>query len=143
ELEKAAVQSSRPCPERCHQLRLRQQELRDLADGRARAHALATQRRHYGVGDKANKLIACLVMRDKGRNWVGTVRDVVGKACSSSGDIAEAFAQYYERLHESKVKFSGVECADLLKDVYLRTLTPEDRDALEEGLSKEETGVAL
>ncbi|KAJ1168202.1 hypothetical protein NDU88_000151 [Pleurodeles waltl] len=57
--------------------------------------------------------------------------------------IAEAFAEYYERLYESRVEFSAVECADLLKDVSLRTLTPEDRDELEEELSEEESVQAL
>ncbi|KAJ1148710.1 hypothetical protein NDU88_001538 [Pleurodeles waltl] len=142
-LKMVAGQSGRPCPERCHQLRLRQQELRDLADGRARVHALATQRRLYDVGDKANKLMPWLKSRDRGRNWVVTVRDAARQACRTGGDIAEASAEYYEWLYESRVEFIGVECADLLENVSLQTLTPEDRDALEEEPSDEEVEQAL
>ncbi|KAJ1176807.1 hypothetical protein NDU88_002074 [Pleurodeles waltl] len=129
------MQSGRLCPERCHQLRLRQQELRGSADGRMRAHGLATQRRLYDVGDKANKLIVWLERRDRGRIWVVTLRDAVGQECRTSGDITEAFAEYYKWLYESRVEYTGVECADLLEDVSVRTLTLEDHDGLEEELS--------
>ncbi|KAJ1165628.1 hypothetical protein NDU88_006047 [Pleurodeles waltl] len=138
-----AVPGGRPCPERCYELRLRQQERRDLADNKARAYALATQRCLYDVGDKANKLTAWLAGRDRGRNWVVAVRDETGKTCMTSGDIAKAFAEYYERLYESRAKLLGVDCADLLKDVSLQALSMEDRGELKEELSEEEVGQAI
>ncbi|KAJ1189151.1 hypothetical protein NDU88_005902 [Pleurodeles waltl] len=46
-----------------HQLRLKRYELRALAEY-ARAHALATQRQLYDVGDKSDKLLAWLNGRD-------------------------------------------------------------------------------
>ncbi|KAJ1172242.1 hypothetical protein NDU88_004090 [Pleurodeles waltl] len=117
-LEMAAVQRGRPCPERCHQLRLCQQELRDLADGRTRVHVLATQGRLYDIGYKANKLIAWLGRRDRVRNGVVTVRDAARKECRTSGDIAEAFAEYYKRLYESRVEFTGDEMRRLLRGCF-------------------------
>ncbi|KAJ1190580.1 hypothetical protein NDU88_007318 [Pleurodeles waltl] len=67
-----------------------------------------------------------------GRNWVVTVQDAKGQECRTSVDIAEAFADYYERLYESMVEYSGRECVELLEDVSLPTLTTEARDELEE-----------
>ncbi|KAJ1129438.1 hypothetical protein NDU88_007808 [Pleurodeles waltl] len=135
-----AVQSGRPRPEQRHQLRLRQQELRDLAGSRARAHALATQRHLYDVGDKANKLIVWLERRDRGRTWQVIVPEAAGQAYKTVGDIAEAFAEDYEQVYKSRVEFTRVECAELLEDVSLWTLAPEDCNALEEELSEEEVG---
>ncbi|KAJ1097690.1 hypothetical protein NDU88_002807 [Pleurodeles waltl] len=119
--------------------RFRQQELRDLAEGRARVKALEGQRRLYDVGDKASKLIAWLERRDKGRNWVVSVRNAEGQECKTSGDITEAFVDYYERLYESRVGYSREERAELLEDMSLRTLTMEDQTELEEELSEEVT----
>ncbi|KAJ1082262.1 hypothetical protein NDU88_002430 [Pleurodeles waltl] len=138
------MQAGWPCPEQCHQLRLRQQELRNLADGRAMAHVLAVQQRRYDMGDKANKLTVWFERRDRGRNWVVTVRDAEGQECKTSGDITEAFADYYEWLYESRVEYTRVECAELLGDFSLCTLTAEDCNELAEELSEEkEVGQAL
>lgn len=48
-----------------HRLALRQQELRALAEGEARAYAVAMQHQLYEVCDKASSLLAWLEKRDR------------------------------------------------------------------------------
>ncbi|KAJ1131001.1 hypothetical protein NDU88_009344 [Pleurodeles waltl] len=55
-LEAAALASNKP--EDSEKLRLRQSELRALAENQAKQYAIAVQRRLYDVGDKAGRLLA-------------------------------------------------------------------------------------
>ncbi|KAJ1188315.1 hypothetical protein NDU88_005076 [Pleurodeles waltl] len=137
------LQVGQPSPEQCHRLRLRQQQLRDLVGNKARAYVLVIQGHLYNVGDKANKLVAWLTGRDRGKDWVGTIRDKTGETHTTSEDIAKTFAQYYERLDESRATFLDKDCTDLLRDVTLQVLSSEDQGELEEDLSEEEIGQAI
>ncbi|KAJ1113895.1 hypothetical protein NDU88_002135 [Pleurodeles waltl] len=114
-----ALSEGQSSPDQSHRLQLRQQELRDLAENKARLCALATQRRLYVVGDKANKLIAWLERRDRGRNWFITQRRRGGTHTTGEA-IADAFATYYEQLYKYLSIHIEEECVDLLRDISSR-----------------------
>ncbi|KAJ1089830.1 hypothetical protein NDU88_002974 [Pleurodeles waltl] len=78
------------------------------------------------------------------KDWVVTIQDMAWETLTTSEDIAEMFAKYCERLYESRATFLGEDCAALLRDVSLRTLSIKDRGGeLAEELSEEEIGQAI
>ncbi|KAJ1098591.1 hypothetical protein NDU88_003699 [Pleurodeles waltl] len=89
-----------------HWLRLKRYERRALAEQHAWAYALATQRRLYEVGDKANKRLAWLDKRDREQSWVREVQSKDGALCGSKKPIVEDFATYYEEVYTSVTRMS-------------------------------------
>ncbi|KAJ1089653.1 hypothetical protein NDU88_002802 [Pleurodeles waltl] len=122
----------------CNLLLLKQQELTDLVDNSAHVHALATQRRLYDVGDRANRLLAWLEKRNWGRNWVMGIRDEAGDRRTTGDDIPEAFATYYEQVYSAKTDQPYENYIELLGDLPMMELRADDREVLDQGITVEE-----
>ncbi|KAJ1135476.1 hypothetical protein NDU88_001915 [Pleurodeles waltl] len=112
-----------------HQLRLKRQELRVLAKQHTWAYSLASQRRLYDVGKKANKLLVWLDKRVWERSWAREVWSKEGIHCTFNNAIAEASATYYEEVCTSVTRMPG--------------LSEEDRGALDGELTEEEVALAM
>lgn len=129
--------------QRRHKLALKQRELRDFEDHQARAYALASQRKLYDLGDKANRVIAWLEKRDRERRWVPELVNSEGKLCVTGADIAETFAQYYEGIYQPQMGKGLEDCLAFLKDVAMPRLTTEDAEILDSDITIEEVETAI
>ncbi|KAJ1162084.1 hypothetical protein NDU88_002562 [Pleurodeles waltl] len=146
EREVGALEAQLP-GDRSEELRRRftatQTGLHELAENEARKYAQVTQRRLYDTGDQTSKLLAWLVCRDQKQRGVSEIMDESGGSKRSSPEIAEVFACYYEKLYSTKTPTTGDDCADLLKDMALLSLTEVGRESLKGELTTKEIGKAI
>ncbi|KAJ1207148.1 hypothetical protein NDU88_002540 [Pleurodeles waltl] len=126
-----------------HQLRLKQYNLRALAEQQARAYATASQCRLYDVGDKASRLLAWLDKPNQECSCVRIIRTKEGTTCESSESIVEAFAVYYEDVYASVSQMTEEDCSELLRDIQLPVVSESERGDLEAELTEEEVMDAL
>lgn len=142
-LESTRCETDEQDKEKHHQLRLKEKELKDVGINQAKFHALATQRRIYDLGDKANKMIAWLEKRDRDRNWVPGIRTAEGGIRDTGVGITEAFVQYYEGIYQTPTEKGEQDCTDFLHDIRLPTLDQEDRTMLDSDITVEEVEAAM
>lgn len=95
------------------------------------------------MGDKSLKLLAWLERRDRARTWVTGVRDAQGTLVSTSVDLAELFATYFEGIYSPVGTRTEKDCEEFLHDFRLPTLTTEQTDQLGTELTREEIEGAL
>ncbi|KAJ1085817.1 hypothetical protein NDU88_005942 [Pleurodeles waltl] len=78
-----------------------------------------------------------------GRNWVAELQGKEGKRLTSSPEIVEVFASYYEEIYASRAVHTERDCGELLGDLQLQVLSADDRAALDQDLTVQEVREAI